>query len=96
MNLVVSDQGWRTSGSFKSYSKTADSGNTITTYFCPECGSSMYRVGPTFGSSKVIQAGILDDLTVMNELEMEVELFAPQRLSWVQKISGAQDKHDMQ
>jgi hypothetical protein len=95
VNIVVSDEGWKTEGIFKSISKTARSGNTITTYFCPECGSSMYRAGPTFEGMKVIQAGIIDDVNIMNDLKLDVELFAPDRLSWVPKLEGVEDKHDM-
>lgn len=95
MNIIVSEEGWRTEGTFKSISKTARSGNTITTYFCPNCGSSMYRAGATFPGQFVIQAGILDDLDVINHFNMDVELFAPDRVSWVPKLHFTTDKHDM-
>jgi hypothetical protein len=95
VNIIVSDEGWRTEGTFKSISKIARSGNAITTYFCPECGSSMYRAGATFPGQKVIQAGVLDDVSVLDGLNMEVELFAPLRVSWVPKLPLADDKHDM-
>jgi len=55
----------------------------------------MYREGQTFAGQKVIQAGVLDDLEAINGLEMEVELFAPLRVSWVPKLQGTADKHDM-
>ena len=73
----------------------ARSGNIISTIFCPECGSSMYREGATFPGQKVLQAGILDDTDLLNSLEMEVELFAPLRISWVPTLAGAEAKHDM-
>ncbi|KAE9374669.1 hypothetical protein N431DRAFT_372474 [Stipitochalara longipes BDJ] len=95
VNVIVSDEGWRTEGVFKSISKTADSGHIITTYFCPECGSSMYRAGATFAGQKVVQGGVIDDMSILNDLKMEVELFAPQRVSWVPKVEGTSDKHDM-
>lgn len=55
----------------------------------------MYRAGPTFAGAKVIQAGVLDDMSVINSLNMEVELFAPQRVSWLSKLHFTEDKHDM-
>lgn len=55
----------------------------------------MYRSGPTFAGTKVIQAGVLDDMSVINKLNMEVELFAPQRVSWLSKLHFTEDKHDM-
>jgi hypothetical protein len=95
VNVIVSDQGFRTEGNLKATSKTADSGNIISTYFCPECGSSMYRAGPTFAGQRVIQAGVLDDMDLLNGLQMEVELFAPQRVCWVKKVEGTDDKKGM-
>lgn len=55
----------------------------------------MYREGPTFGENKIVQAGVLDDMNVLDGLEMEVELFAPQRVRWVGKMEGTEDKYDM-
>jgi hypothetical protein len=55
----------------------------------------MYRAGPTFAGTKVVQAGVLDDMGLINNLGMDVELFAPQRVSWVTKVHGTADKHDM-
>ena len=95
MNVIVSDKGWKTEGNFKSISKIARSGNTITTYFCPECGSSMYRAGTGFPGQKVLQAGVIDNRDPINGLNMEVELFVPNRLSWVPKLVGTEDFHDM-
>ena len=55
----------------------------------------MYRGGTTFPGQFVIQAGILDDLDVINHFNMDVELFAPDRVSWVPKLHFTTDKHDM-
>lgn len=55
----------------------------------------MYRAGATFSSQKVIQAGVLDDMSFLDKLKLDVELFAPQRLSWVHKVDETSDKHDM-
>jgi hypothetical protein len=80
VNVIVSGEGWRTEGTFKLMSKIANSGNSITTYFSPECGSSIYHAGKTFSGQKVVQAGVID-MDVINDLKMEVELFAPLRVS---------------
>ena len=55
----------------------------------------MYLSGPTFAGQKVVQAGILDDMDLLNNLHMDVELSAPLRVSWVPKLQGAEDKKDM-
>jgi hypothetical protein len=34
-------------------------------------------------------------LNTLNNLRMEVELFAPQRLGWVHKLDRTSDKQDM-
>ena len=45
--------------------------------------------------AKVLQAGVIDDRDVINGLNMEVELFVPNRLSWAPKLVGKEDFHDM-
>jgi hypothetical protein len=51
----------------------------------------MYRAGTGFPGQKVIQAGVIDDREIINGLNMEVELFAPNRVSWVPKLVGTED-----
>ena len=51
-------------GSPKTISKTADSGKSITSEFCPDCGTTLFRWGDAFGGKdgmKIIKAGVLDD-----------------------------------
>ena len=55
----------------------------------------MYRAGATFPGQKVIQAGVLDDMSVLNGLKIDVELFAPDRLSWLSKLHFTEDKQNM-
>lgn len=50
-------------GDLKSYTYTADSGKPVTTYFCPNCGSSLYMTTPTFDGLVLLRAGTLDDST---------------------------------
>lgn len=51
------------SGETKGYQWTADSGNLVTTYFCPECGSSTHGLTPAFPDMITVRAAILDDST---------------------------------
>jgi hypothetical protein len=51
----------------------------------------MYCAGLTFVGQKVIQADVIDDMDVINDLKMEVELFAPLRVSWIPKLQGTED-----
>lgn len=38
---------------------------------------------------RVIKAGILDDIDVINSIKPGAELYAPERVKWVSEISGA-------
>jgi len=80
------------SGNPKSISKTANSGNTITSYFCGDCGSTMWRDGPSFPGLKIIKAGTLDDVDALAKAKPTVELFTPRRVDWVNEIPGAAQK----
>ncbi|MAU40877.1 MAG: aldehyde-activating protein [Kordiimonas sp.] len=51
-------------GDVKSYSSQADSGNTITRCFCPECGSSLYGYTENNPDGIGIMAGTLHDPNV--------------------------------
>ena len=49
-NFVVPSEAFKvTSGTPKTISKTADSGKSITSNFCSECGTTLFRYGDTFG-----------------------------------------------
>ncbi|KAI1338448.1 carbohydrate-binding module family 43 protein [Xylariaceae sp. FL0016] len=83
-NLLVPASGFKVlSGEPKTISKTADSGSTITSHFCGDCGSTLWRDGAAFAETKVIKVGIMDDVKALDEAKPDVELFAPERVSWV-------------
>ncbi|KAK3640341.1 hypothetical protein LTR56_011939 [Elasticomyces elasticus] len=95
-NLIVpGDKFEVTKGSPKSHSKKADSGNEITSHFCGDCGSTMWRDGKTFGGSKVIKVGTLEDPKAFDEAKPAIELFVPERISWVGGVQGASQLKDM-
>ena len=61
--------------------------------FCPDCGTTLFRHGEAFGGingMRVIKAGILDDVDVINNTKPGAELFAPRRVEWVTPLDGAQ------
>jgi len=96
-NLIVPGEGFEvTSGSPKSISKKgSNTGNDITSYFCPDCGSTLYRDGASFGDSKIIKAGVMDDFEALNEAKPGLELYAPNRPHWVAAIPEAQQLKNM-
>lgn len=55
----------------------------------------MFREGETFGSSKVIKVGTLDSPSAFQDYKPQVELYTPERISWVSEISGAAQKPGM-
>ncbi|GIZ42194.1 hypothetical protein CBER1_02574 [Cercospora berteroae] len=83
-----------TKGSTKKWTKTADSGNPITSHICAECGTTLYREGPTFGDAKVIKVGVLDG-NALEQATPGVELYTKDRVSWVSAVSGAGQKVGM-
>lgn len=66
-------------GEAKGYQWTADSGNQITTYFCPECGSSTHGVSSGFPGMITIRAALLDQT---NELSPKVSVFTKRLRDW--------------
>ncbi|KAI9742444.1 MAG: hypothetical protein M1818_003978 [Claussenomyces sp. TS43310] len=90
-NVVVPSEHFKLeSGTPKTISKTADSGKQITNYFCPECGTTLYRIGETFGAQHIIKSGVLDDPEWHRKNPPKGELYAPDRLAWISKVDGAQ------
>ncbi|KAK4540369.1 hypothetical protein LTR36_009226 [Oleoguttula mirabilis] len=89
-NIIVPGDGFEvTSGSPKTYAKKADTGNTITSHFCGDCGSTLWRDGETFGPNKVIKVGVMDDVNAFASAKPGIELYAPERVGWVSSVSGA-------
>ncbi|KAK3679032.1 hypothetical protein LTR78_001485 [Recurvomyces mirabilis] len=95
-NIIVPGNNFKvTSGKDKTISKKADSGNEITSHFCGDCGSTLWRDGATFGENKVIKVGSLDSPDAFDTAKPAIELFAPERIAWVQAVPDAEQKKDM-
>jgi hypothetical protein len=94
VNNVVSGEGFSVTGNPKSYTKTADSGKKITSYFCGDCGSTLFRDGENFPGMKIVKAGVLGP-KVLEASKPNVELFAPERPGWISKLEGAEQKDTM-
>jgi hypothetical protein len=70
------------SGNPKAISKTADSGNTVTSHFCGDCGSTLFRDGASFPGMKVIKVGVMDDYEALNDAKPGAEMFSEHRVGW--------------
>ncbi|TVY53592.1 hypothetical protein LCER1_G003609 [Lachnellula cervina] len=89
-NLVVPENNFKViSGTPKTISKVADTGKTITSHFCGDCGTTLYRDGASFPNAVIIKSGILDDPEFPNKNIPKGELFASERVKWIAPIDGA-------
>jgi hypothetical protein len=80
-------------GTPKSWAKTADTGSEIVSYFCGNCGTTLWRQTPTLAGLIISKAGIYEG----DELQAtpDMELFAPNRLPWLPAIPGAKQVNAM-
>jgi hypothetical protein len=76
-------------GTPKEISKIADTGKKITSHFCPDCGTTLFRTGESFPGKHIIKAGIFDDPEWPDKHIPTGELFAPERFAWLPPIKGA-------
>ena len=60
-HIMVPDDAFSVRGSTKGYSWKADSGNTVTTSFCVECGSPIYGLSTGFPGTVTVRAASLDE-----------------------------------
>lgn len=44
---------------------------------------------------RIIKAGTLDDVNVINSIKPGAELYAPERITWVSEIQGAGQQQGM-
>ncbi|KAF2128861.1 DUF636 domain protein [Dothidotthia symphoricarpi CBS 119687] len=90
-NVIVAGSGFFvTKGTPKRFSKKADSGKTITSNFCGDCGSTLWRESETFGDTKITKVGVIDGTSAIEDAKPAVELFVAERVSWVSAVAGAE------
>ena len=61
VNLLVPAEALSVSGELSEYTKTADSGNSITRQFCPQCGTQLFAKSSGRPQFRVVRAGNLDE-----------------------------------
>ncbi len=59
-------------GASKAWTRTADSGQTCTYHFCPECGSTVHYSGGNFPDVVAIPLGALDDPYIVDSPDFSV------------------------
>ncbi|KAL7919130.1 Mss4-like protein [Trichoderma austrokoningii] len=82
VNFLIPDAAFQvTTSTPKAFSKVANSGQTIVSYFCGDCGSMMWRESPSSGHNKVLKAGTLDDSDkIISTAVFDAEVFTRSRI----------------
>ncbi|TVY19353.1 hypothetical protein LARI1_G003563 [Lachnellula arida] len=75
----------------KQYSKPTDAGNTITSYFCDNCGTTLWRESTGLPGVKIVKEGVLEKVSGGKPA---VEFYASRRADWVPQITGADQKEE--
>ncbi|KAI9874175.1 MAG: hypothetical protein M1830_010101 [Pleopsidium flavum] len=95
-NIAIPDSNFTlVSGTPKTISKTGDSGKTITSSFCGDCGTTLLRTGESFPGLVMVKVGVMDDVGAFKEARPGAELFAKQRVEWVPEVEGAKQLEGM-
>ena len=87
-NIIVDAARFHVNGTPKSYSTKADSGYAVTFWFCPDCGSPLWRDGEMVSDARIIRAGTLEVKEARDDAKPAVELYTANRVDWLQGILG--------
>lgn len=77
------------------FAYTANSGKTVTRFFCRTCGVNLYSDGEGAPGIKFVRAGALDDEAALEGCRPDVEVFVKRRAAWVQGVQGCAHKEEM-
>ena len=76
-------------GTPKTYTKVADSGGHISSCFCGDCGSTLWRTTTSAPGYVVVKVGCVDDEAALENFVPDVEQFTKRRVHWQKEIIGA-------
>lgn len=68
---------------------TANSGNTITSHFCGDCGTTLWRSGVFFPGGKIVKSGIMDDPKWHEDRQAVAEVFPERKAAWLPDLLKA-------
>jgi hypothetical protein len=93
-NIVIPDPSFSFTGTPKEYKKkSVASGNTVTDFFCGNCGTTVWSEFPgSVPGTKLVKAGTLDRKEDLEKANPAIEFFAPKRAGWLPKLSGTELK----
>lgn len=72
-------------GTPKTYTMAADSGRSITSFFCPSCGTTLYREAECLPGVKILKTGVLDDPTWQSRVP-EAEVWTQRKVAWLPEL----------
>ncbi|MCC7016063.1 MAG: GFA family protein [Rhodospirillales bacterium] len=78
-NAIFPESAFRATGATQGYAWTADSGNKVTTEFCPTCGSPLFARSSGYLGAVVIRVASLDEPSAF---EPQAAIYTKRRLSW--------------
>jgi len=78
-NALFKETDVEISGQTKAYAVIADSGSTLTRYFCPACGSRIFYLNSARPGAIILPAGLFDD---SDWFEPQMALYASRRPAW--------------
>ncbi len=83
--MMIQESAFRANGATKGYAWTADSGNKVTTEFCPTCGSPLFGRSSGYPGMVVVRVAILDD---SSSFEPQMSVYTKRRQSWDHDFSA--------
>ncbi len=73
-------------GRTKTYNYLADSGGTVSSLFCPECGSSMFGSTTSIPGVTAVRLGAMDDSSAF---QPQMDVYMKRLRNWDTPIAGA-------
>lgn len=70
----------------KKFHKIADSGKGITSFFCSECGTTVWREGEWLPGHKIIKTGVVDDAAWQGKNQPDGELYEQRKVEWLPQL----------
>jgi hypothetical protein len=72
-------------GKTNTFSYIADSGGTVTSHFCPECGSTIFGKTTSFPQMMAIRLGSMDDSSAF---QPQMEVYMKRLRKWDHDLQG--------
>jgi len=91
-NLMIPTDGLQTTqGTLKTYAKIVESGNNMVSFFCGDCGSTIYRESSGYPGVVMIKAGCVDDLDA-EDMKPQLEMYHQSHAHFLPAIDGMEQK----